>query len=112
MEERPDGRLAPVFLTDAGDQAWGEAGAPADADAFVSRFLAAEANANLLRAASAPGSGARAAGGPPADDRGPRTLAEFHALPADRRREAAMRMTRRQRETLLGLVKPGRDAYL
>jgi len=112
MQERPDGRLGPVFLSDRGDDDWGDDGAPADADAFVQRFLADPAHANLLRATSTPGSGARPDGGAPAEPGVPRTLAEFHGLPADRRREAAMRMTRRQRESLLGLVKPGEGGYL
>ncbi|MFW6145730.1 MAG: hypothetical protein ACOC7R_00185 [Planctomycetota bacterium] len=112
MEERPDGRLAPVFLNDRGDDAWDEDGPPADADAFVQRYLADPANANLLRATSTPGSGAKPVGGAPAEADVPRTLAEFHSLPADRRRDAAMQMTRRQREALLGLIKPGEDGYL
>ena len=75
MDERPDGRLAPVFLTDRGGDDWGDDGAPADADAFVGRFLADPANANLLRATSTPGSGAKPDGGAAPEAHVPRTLA-------------------------------------
>ncbi len=42
----------------------------------------------------------------------PRTLQEFRALPADRRAAAALAMTRRQRDELLGRCPAGSEGYL
>jgi len=112
MAEGDDGELCPVFLDEAGRVELAEDGSAPDADAFVGRFLADPAQANLLRSSSVPGSGARPVGGTAPAEAVPQTLAEFNALPASRRRDAAMRMSRRQREAMLGIARPGADGYL
>lgn len=45
-------------------------------------------------------------------DAAPRTLQEFRALPAERRTAAALAMTRRQRDEMLGRCPAGREGYL
>ncbi len=112
MTEQADGALAATFLDEQGRVLLADDGAPVDAEAFVERFLADAANANLLSPSSSPGSGARPMGGVVESVGAPSTLAEFHSLPPDQRRAAAMRMSRRQREAMMGVVRPGSDGYL
>jgi hypothetical protein len=80
---------------------------------LVERFLCQDENANLVGCSVAAGSGARQAGGPGVHvDNLPRTRAEFLALPAEQRTAAAHRMTRQQRDELLGRNAPRGGGYL
>jgi len=112
VAEQTDGGLAPVILDAGGKVELTAEGSPMDVDTFVGRFLSDPSQANLLRSSSAPGSGARPAGRPAGESTPPQTLAEFNALPPGRRRHAAMRMSQKQREAMLGIARPGRDGYL
>ena len=112
MVEREDGQFAPTFLDDAGRPAVDEAGTPLDADRFVQAYLTRPENANLVRACTVGGSGARLAGSAGPADGLSHTLADFNALPPSRRRQAALRLSRQQREALLGLGGADRAGYL
>lgn len=109
MSAREDGAFEPVCLDEHG-RAVSEA-LPNGVATLVDAFLADPANANLVRATARPGSGARPGGGwePNA---APNSLNEFHALPPEQRRAAAMRMSRSQRQRLLGLGRPMGANYL
>jgi len=115
IEAGPDGRVE-MRLLDADGQPAGEGdggGGPPGLQRFVEAFLAAEENANLVRCSVAPGSGARQAGGPgPYVPTVPRTRAEFLALPPEQRLAAAHRMTRQQRDELLGRSAAPGGGYL
>jgi hypothetical protein len=100
MVEQPDGQFAPRFFDEQGRAATDEAGTPVEADAFVRGFLSRSENANLVRAGFVAGSGARVGG---SADVLPLTLSDFHALPPSQRRQVALRLSRRQRESLLGM---------
>ena len=112
MTAEPGGEFAARGLDDAGQPLIDETGQPVDVDALVGQFLSRAENANLVRAASAPGSGARQAGGSPDVEAIPRTLAGFNALSIGQRRQAAMGMSKGQRESLLGIEQAGRAGYL
>ena len=103
MVEQDDGQFAPRFLDDRGAAAFDEAGRPVDAAGFVRAYLSRPENANLVRAGSLGGSGARLSGTPGGPDGLPVTLEEFNALDPRDRRRVALRLSRRQREALLGL---------
>jgi hypothetical protein len=113
MVETPEGRFVPEFAEADGEPMMAGGERVADAQRFVGLFLAMPENANLVRSTVAPGSGARQAGGAATrTDPVPRTRAEFLALPPERRRQVAGRMTRQQRDALLGRGSPDGAGYL
>lgn len=115
MAETPDGRFAPEFLDASGRPLLdGAGGAVGDAETFVRLFLSLPENANLVRAAGRPGSGARLPGGPVPSPEGriPATMAEFLALSPAQRLRAAGAMTPRQRRELIGIAAAGAEGFL
>ncbi|HUS92092.1 MAG TPA: hypothetical protein VM695_09595 [Phycisphaerae bacterium] len=113
MTETADGQYAPQFLEAEGRPASDGAGPVTDAQQFVSVFLSRPENANLVRSTVVPGSGARQAGGAAATmDFIPRSRAEFLALPPEQRRAVAARMTRPQRDAVLGRGPAAGGGYL
>lgn len=99
----PEGRWTFELPAADGRPAPDGARAVRDVQHLVELFLSQSENANLVRPTVAPGSGARQAGGVAAmTDPMPRTKAEFLALPPDKRLALAHRMTRPQRDALLG----------
>ena len=112
MVPSPDGRLEPEFL-DLGESASAGAECPRDAQALVDLFLSRAENANLVRSIVTPGSGARQAGGLATGlDFMPRSKAEFLSLPSDQRLAVANRMTRQQRDAILGRTGSDGGGYL
>ncbi len=108
LGETDDGEPALEFLDEAGQPLLDGERPVTDANRVVSDFLARPENANLVRPNVIPGSGARqAGGGGSAGEDLPRTRREFLALPSDERQAAAARMTRAQRDAILG--RGGRD---
>jgi len=103
MIETADGRYEAHFTAPDG-QAAIDGGKPIrDARHFVETFLALPENANLVRSTVIPGSGARQAGGVMTHmDPMPQSKAEFMALPPSQRLTVANRMTRQQRDSILG----------
>ncbi len=112
MVEQEDGQFSPQFLDDRGRAAVDGAGKPIDAETFVRSYLSQPQNANLVRATSAGGSGARLAGLPGQVSGLPQTLADFNSLPPSERRQAALRLSRAERQALLGLPGADRVGYL
>lgn len=115
MAETPDGRFAPEFLDASGRPVRDGAGGPVrDAETFVRLFLSLPENANLVRAAGRPGSGARLPGGPvpSPQERTPATMAEFLALSPAERLRAAGSMTPQQRRELIGIAVAGAEGFL
>jgi hypothetical protein len=112
MVQAPDGRLEPEFL-DAGDPAAAGGQGPGDVQALVDLFLSRADSANLVRSMVTPGSGARQAGGLATHlDFMPRSKAEFLSLPSDQRLAVANRMTRQQRDAILGRTGSDGGGYL
>ena len=112
MVQSPDGRLEPEFL-DLGELAPAGAECPTDAQSLVGLFLSRAENANLVRSIVTPGSGARQAGGLATHlDFMPRSKAEFLSLPSDQRLAVANRMTRQQRDAILGRTGSDGGGYL
>jgi len=103
MIETAEGRYEAHFTAPDG-QAAIDGGKPIrDARHFVDAFLALPENANLVRSTVIPGSGARQAGGVMTHmDPMPQSKAEFLALPPSQRLSVANRMTRQQRDGILG----------
>jgi len=103
MKEAADGRFEPELSLPDDWPAFDDAPEAPDVQQLVGWFLSQPDNANLVRATVTPGSGAKQAGGT-ADtmEYVPRSKAEFLALPPDERRAVAARMTRNQRDALLG----------
>lgn len=112
MQEVADGRMRPMVLDDDGLPVADESGEPVDMPTFVSLFLSLPENANLVRSAVTPGSGARPAGGAPALDGRPRSLEEFNDLPEPRRMQWAMELGPAKLRALLGLSRPGDRGFL
>ncbi|NQU75024.1 MAG: hypothetical protein HQ546_01775 [Planctomycetes bacterium] len=112
MEESSDGQFVPKLLDGQGRPLVDENGTVADVETLVTQYLSEPGNANLLRASLAPGSGVRPAGGPVHLESVPHTLAGFNALPSEARREAAMKMSSRQRKAMLGIAPPENAGYL
>lgn len=112
MEALPDGEFAPSFLDEGGRPLLDTDGPVSDVDAFVTSYLSHPSNANLVRSSSVPGSGAKPAGGSSNLVTEPCTLAEFNALPLERRREVALKMSKHQREAMLGISPPTHGGYL
>lgn len=111
MVQTPDGRLEPEFL-DSGPSL-GDGQGPSDAQGLVDLFLSRTENANLVRSMVTPGSGARQAGGLATHlDFMPRSKAEFLSLPSDQRLAVANRMTRQQRDAILGRTGSDGGGYL
>jgi len=112
MAEGSDGQFAPGILDASGRPLLDDNGSPMGLETFVARFLSQPDNANLLRSSSAPGSGAKPAGGSTGAEVAPRTLAQFNALPPERRRAVALGISRQQRQALLGLTPSAEAGYL
>jgi len=113
MVEASDGRFEARFIDGAGQLAMDGDEPVRDARRFVEAFLAMPENANLVRSTVLPGSGARQAGAAatPADPV-PLTKAEFLALPPSQRLAVANRMSRRQRDGLLGRTLADGGGYI
>jgi hypothetical protein len=112
MVESAGGQYAACFLDEHGRMALDEAGKLLDAEGFVRAYLSRPENANLVRAGSSGGSGARLAGSAATPDALPLTLADFKSLDPRERRKVALKLSRRQREALLGLSAGEGTGYL
>lgn len=113
VTETADGRFAPEFLDADGQPLFNGPDRVTDSQRFVDLFLSASENANLVRPTVKPGSGARQAGGLATHvDSLPRSKGEFLSLPPDERLAAANRMTRQQRDAILGRGSADDGAYL
>jgi len=113
MTITPDGQFAPEFLDEEGHPAYNADGAIKDAETFVRLFLSLPENANLVKPSAKAGSGARPPGGPAAPQPGtPRSMEEFLALPADRRKAIADAMTPEQRRELMGIPSAESQGFL
>jgi len=113
MIEAADGRFEAHFLTSDGQAALDGDKPMRDARHFVDTFLALPDNANLVRSTVTPGSGARQAGGAMTHvDPMPQSKAEFLALPPSQRLTVANRMTRQQRDGILGRGSADEGGYL
>jgi len=103
----------PEFLTADGQPVFDGPERVTDVRRFVDLFLSQPENANLVRSTVTPGSGAKQAGGLATNlDSIPRTKAEFLALPPERRLAVANRMSRQQRDAILGRGSPDGGGYL
>lgn len=97
------GQFAPTFMDEDGGGLFDADGPVTDMQKFVAAYLGLPENANLVKATAAPGSGAKPeGGGAPAADGIPQTLAEFNKLTPEQRRDVAARMTKPQRDAMLG----------
>jgi len=113
MSETAEGRFAPEFLTADGQPVFDGPERVTDVRRFVDLFLSQPENANLVRSTVTPGSGAKQAGGLAVNmDSMPRTKAEFLSLPPDERLRVANRMTRQQRDAILGRDSSDDGGYL
>ena len=114
MIETADGRYEANFTEPDGQAAIDAGNKPIrDARHFVDAFLALPENANLVRSTVIPGSGARQTGGVMTHvDPMPQSKAEFLALPPSQRLNVANRMTRQQRDTILGRSSADEGGYI
>jgi hypothetical protein len=114
MIETADGRYEAHFTAPDGQAAIDGGNKPIrDARHFVDAFLALPENANLVRSTVIPGSGARQAGGVMTHvDPMPQSKAEFLALPPSQRLTVANRMTRQQRDSILGRSSADEGGYI
>jgi BMFP domain-containing protein YqiC len=114
MIETADGRYEANFTAPDGQAAIDAGNKPIrDARHLVDAFLALTENANLVRSTVIPGSGARQAGGVMTHtDPMPQSKAEFLALPQSQRLTVANRMTRQQRDTILGRSSADEGGYI
>ncbi len=113
MIETDDGRFVAEFVDADGQPVFDGPQRVADTDRFVDLFLSQPENANLVRPTVTPGSGAKQAGGLAVNmDSMPRTKAEFLSLPPDERLSVANRMTRQQRDAILGRDSSDDGGYL
>jgi hypothetical protein len=113
MTETDDGRFVPEFADADGQPVFDGPQRVTDTDGFVNWFLSLPENANLVRSTVTPGSGAKPAGGLAVNlDSMPRTKAEFLSLPPDERLGVANRMTRQQRDAILGRDSSDGGGYL
>jgi hypothetical protein len=113
MTESADGRFVPEFVDRDGQPLFDGPQHVNDAQRFVDLFLAMPENANLVRSTVTPGSGAKQAGGPATYmDSIPRSKAEFLSLPPEERLAVANRMTRQQRDAILGRGSAEDGGYL
>lgn len=113
MAEAPDGRFEARFADEAGQVAMDGETPIRDVRQFVESFLAMPENANLVRPTVLPGSGARQCGAAatPVDSM-PLSKAEFLSLPPSQRLAVANRMSRRQRDSLLGRDRADGGGYI
>jgi len=102
MDLAEDGHLALSFLGGDGRPIADDEAVP-DVQALVSLFLSLPENANLVKANTTPGSGARPAGGAAGALTRPRSLAEFNGLSEADRMQWALEMGPGKLRTLLGL---------
>jgi len=113
MIETTDGRFEPHFIGSDGLVAMDGDKPVRDAQRFVEAFLALPENTNLIRSTVTPGSGARQAGGAMTNmEPIPRSKAEFMALPPSERLAVANRMTRQQRDSILGRGSADQGDYI
>jgi hypothetical protein len=113
MIETADGRYEAHFTAPDGQAALDGNKPIRDARHFVDAFLALPENANLVRSTVIPGSGARQAGGVMTHvDPMPQSKAEFLALPPSQRLTVANRMTRQQRDSILGRSSADEGGYI
>ena len=113
MIETSVGRFEPNFLGSDGQVALDGDKPVRDAQRFVEAFLALPENTNLIRSTVTPGSGARQAGGAMTHmEPIPRSKAEFMALPPIQRLTVANRMTRQQRDSILGRGSADQGDYI
>jgi len=113
MIETSDGRFEPHVADPAGRVALDGDKPVRDVRRFVEAFLALPENANLVRCTVIPGSGARQAGAAVTHlDNLPQSKAEFLALPPSQRLTVANRMTRQQRDSILGRAPAGDGGYI
>jgi hypothetical protein len=114
MVETAAGRYEAHFTAPDGQTAIDGGSKPIrDARHFVDTFLALPENANLVRSTVIPGSGARQAGGVMTHmDPMPQSKAEFLALPPSQRLTVANRMTRQQRDSILGRSSADEGGYI
>jgi len=114
MVETADGRYEAHFTAPDGQAAIDGGSKPIrDARHFVDTFLALPENANLVQSTVIPGSGARQAGGVMTHmDPMPQSKAEFLALPPSQRLTVANRMTRQQRDSILGRSSADEGGYI
>ena len=113
MTETDDARFATEFVDADGQPVFDGPQRVTDANRFVHLFLSLPENANLVRSTVTPGSGAKQAGGPTVNmDSTPRTKAEFLSLSPDERLSIANRMTRKQRDAILGRDSVDDGGYL
>ena len=112
MAASEEGQFFPRILDAGGRPLLDDNGPVTDVEAFVEAFLREPANANLVKASSSPGSGARPAGGAAHSEPACRTLTSFNALEPEKRRAMALKMSKRQRQAMLGIAAPDRAGYL
>ncbi len=113
MIETATGRFEAHFLAHDGQAALDGDKPIRDAQRFVETFLAMPENTNLVRSTVTPGSGARQAGGAMTHmDPTPQSKAEFLALPPSQRLTVANRMTRQQRDSILGRGSADEGGYI
>ncbi len=113
MIETADGRYEAHFTAPDGQAAFSGGKPIRDTRHFVDAFLALPENANLVRSTVIPGSGARQAGGVMTHmDPMPQSKAEFLALPPSQRLTVANRMTRQQRDGILGRSSADDGGYI
>jgi len=113
MAESADGGFAPEFVGADGQPVFDGPQRVTEPQRFVELFLAMPENANLVRPTVTPGSGARRAGGPAtSSEPTPRSKAEFLSLPPEERLAVANRMTRAQRDAMLGRGSAEDGGYL
>ena len=111
MDLAEDGRLAPSFLGEDGRPIADDEAVP-DLQTFVGLFLSLPENANLVKANTTPGSGARPAGRAAEPLTRPRSLEEFNGLPEADRMQWALEMGPERLRTLLGLGRPQDQGFL
>ncbi len=107
-----DGRFVPTFLDEQGRPIADGDGPGADVQAFVGLFLSLPENANLVKANTTPGSGARPAGGALRSEARPRSLEEFNGLPEEQRMQWALEMGPERLRGLLGMSNPREQGFL
>ena len=103
MDVDADGRLVPKFVDGQGRLIAQGDGKATDMQSFVALFLSLPENANLVKADTVPGSGARPAGGARWSEARPRSLEEFNGLPEEQRMRWALEMGPEKLRTLLGI---------
>jgi len=107
-----DGRFEPDFIDSDGQPLYdGNGNRVADARSFVQLFLALPENANLIKAGASPGSGAKPGGVTSNPTGKPTSIAEWNALPQEKRDELAEEMTVEDWTRMGALGKPSGAKY-